>query len=206
MFSDSFFSEIEDFCKQKMDSLGLGYHNWAHVQDFAQAADVLTKGENLPEEQRLTIRVAVLFHDTGLSETRQGHEDASARSARKFLTGKISENKIVEIENLIMATKLSREPKTVGERIMRDADLINLGKDFSHFSKNMEAVLEEERNAGFEGTELEWLQIVENLLKKGFFTDTAKRLWGENREKNLARIRQRIRTKSETKSKRLKRK
>ena len=152
---------INDLLEQKLPSLT--YHNLEHIQDVLQSALKIAESENIPEEDVKLIRLAALFHDAGFIYQREEHEKRSVEIARDILPRfGISEEQLVSIASMIMATKIPQKPTCQLDRIICDADLDYLGRnDFDQIS---EGLFQEFKSEGLVETEREW-----NLVQKTFF-------------------------------------
>jgi HD superfamily phosphodiesterase len=103
------------------------YHNINHTLDVYARAGYLCDKEFINEQDKNDVLIAALFHDTGFIEQYEKNEKIGAKIARKYLESiDWPEERIVNIERLIMATVLFSEPKNKLEQIMQDADLDNL--------------------------------------------------------------------------------
>jgi len=111
-------------------SPNLHYHNLSHTMDVSDSVERLAALENLPEEEKILIRTASLFHDSGMLKTYIGHEEASCEFTLETLPAfGYSQNDISLINSMIMATKLPQNAKSKLEQIICDADLDYLGRD-----------------------------------------------------------------------------
>ena len=87
----------------------------------------------IPHCPRLTVRqkrcllFAALTHDMGFTVAADGHEAESARIAGEIANGcGYSKRDAQLIQELIMATVITYRPRTLCEKIIRDADLFHL--------------------------------------------------------------------------------
>jgi class 3 adenylate cyclase len=108
----------------------LSYHGYHHTLDVMNAAMQLADAENLPEEDRKLLRIAVAFHDAGFIYLYKDHEEKGCEMATEILPSYgFSEEQIGIICDMIMATKIPQQPKTLAEKIIADADLDYLGRE-----------------------------------------------------------------------------
>jgi HD superfamily phosphodiesterase len=71
-----------------------------------------------------------LFHDVGFIIQYDDNESIGATIAKNYLKSILyPEEKIQIIESLIIATIYSHEPQNLLEKIIKDADTDNLGRD-----------------------------------------------------------------------------
>ena len=151
-------AEIKRNVLTKLEGLDkrLIYHNIAHTLDvMEQTLRIASFDDTLTEREIYLLHLAALYHDTGFLEIYMGHEEVSCRY---FLedAGNFGINKEEEaiVTGIIMATKVSNQPKTVLERIIRDADLDYLGReDFPEISLTLKKEL---FDFGFISNEEEW--------------------------------------------------
>lgn len=140
----------------------LYYHNTEHIDDVLQSALVIAAHEQLTEEEIKLLRIAALFHDSGMTISHKQHEEKGCELARQILPSYgFREDQLDIISGMIMATKIPQSPKTQLERILCDADLDYLGRD--DFYTIGEKLHEELRDSGTIETVREW-----NLIQKTF--------------------------------------
>ena len=112
------------------------YHDIRHTQDVMAQADLIAQHMGVDEYSTLLLRTAALYHDTGFSVRRHGHEEEGViifrHDAEKF---GLTSDEIDQISALIRATKLPQRPADLLEQIICDADLDYLGRtDFPEIS------------------------------------------------------------------------
>ena len=106
------------------------YHQYEHALEVANRCVELWKKEWLNEETLEILAIAWLFHDTGFIIQYDNNEQIWASIARNYLKSILyPENKIKLVEDLIIATIVSRPPTNLLEWIIRDADTDNLWRD-----------------------------------------------------------------------------
>jgi len=107
----------------------LTYHNLDHTLYVAKAAMEIASDYHLPKGDLLALELAALFHDTGVTQQMEGHEEIGAGIMRGFLEKEQVEDEMInKISSLIMATQLPQHPAGLLEEIICDADLYHLGK------------------------------------------------------------------------------
>src|SRR5687768_4897942 len=123
---------VRQIFEQKIPSDIYTYHNWVHTCQVRDEVLLLGRNAGVTNGDLEILNLAALFHDSGFSEAYMGHEDASMRIARNFLSAqKYPEDRINAIVRLIEVTKLDVKPGNKLESLMKDADTSSLGK--SHF-------------------------------------------------------------------------
>ncbi len=106
----------------------LTYHSVEHTRGVLNDAIHIANMEVVSEIDLKKIKIAALFHDTGFMFTYKDHEEASCDYAHKILPGyQISDEDIIHINEMIMATKIPQTPKDHCGKILADADLAYLG-------------------------------------------------------------------------------
>lgn len=121
------------------------FHDLEHTLSVARAAVEIGQNAGLGEEELRIVELAALFHDTGYAVAYRGHEAASAQLARTYLTGqRVSERTIRQVEALILSTRMNALPRTLAQRVLRDADSAKAGQvDFNEKSQRLRQELEQ---------------------------------------------------------------
>ncbi len=179
---------IKQLFKEKLSADFL-FHNLAHTESVVHFSTLIGTQQNLSVDDLEVLNLAAWFHDTGYTELYQGHEDGSCRIARSFLEKQdYPEHKIKKVIECIDATRTSYLPKTKLQKIIKDADLSNLGMeacvDLSYKLRHEWEVI-----CGNSFSDTEWLQ--NNLIffnEHKFFTPEAKEMWKDGKKKNLKRM------------------
>ncbi|MEZ5042627.1 MAG: DUF5706 domain-containing protein [Saprospiraceae bacterium] len=106
------------------------YHNLAHTLKVREACLEIAKGMDINKDELEILELAALFHDTGFITQYDGHEAVSHHLAAEFLEARdYKDKKQQKVLGCIDATQVGREPQSVLEEIMKDADLLNLGSN-----------------------------------------------------------------------------
>lgn len=109
---------------------GLYYHQYDHALSVMERAIYLGSVEGCSPDEIEMLAIAALFHDTGFVIQYDENEPIGAKIAQNYLrTVLYKEEKIKIIEDIILATIPSREPHNLLEKIIKDADMDNLGRD-----------------------------------------------------------------------------
>jgi len=168
----------------------LYYHNLKHTIDVTVQVELIGRGEEINEEELLLLKTAALFHDTGFTRTYKNHEEAGVEIAKEILPDyDYTTEQIEKISEIIMATKLPPQPKTLLQKIICDADLDYLGRvDFIPVSGNLFRELKEHNIIADDINK--WNQIqIDFIASHSYFTETAKNLRDVNKNKQLEAIR-----------------
>jgi len=129
---------ILDILNTKL-SKDLHYHGVHHTLDALKNCKVYLKHNSINAHDAKLLRLGVLFHDIGFTETTQEHEQMGSEIAKKMLKNYEFSNKDIDvIAGLILTTKIPQQPKTLLEKIICDVDLDYLGRsDFYEISDQL---------------------------------------------------------------------
>ncbi len=168
----------------------LTYHGFHHTEDVLNAALEIATAENINETDLQLLRMAVLFHDSGFTETYKNHEERGCELAREYLQlFGFSENEIECICGMIMATQIPQNPSTELEKIICDADLDYLGRD--DFYTIGKTLFEEFKFMDIVQNQKQWNEIQIRFLEKHqYHTEYSKRERELEKQKYLAALRQ----------------
>jgi predicted metal-dependent HD superfamily phosphohydrolase len=161
------------------------YHNLSHTLAVRTACLKLGKQIGVKVEELEILEIAALFHDVGFIETYNGHEGVSRRIARDFLEAKnYPSGKLERVLSCIDVTFPANRPSNTLEKIIRDADLINLGSD--GYATHLNGLRHEwEVFLGQQFTDRDWYKINRKFLKnQSFFTNAAREYYGPKLEDN----------------------
>ena len=180
----SLFKNIKQKLKDELPA-GIYYHNENHALNVMNATEFLGFGEEIYNEDILILKTAALLHDIGFLSQYHNNEIIGAEFAKTILPKyNFNKDQIEVIVNLILATEPNREPQTLLEEIMKDADLDYLGRnDFREIShKLMNEYIENQVIK----TPIEFHEAqVKFLQSHNFYTDTAKSSRKEKKKKNI---------------------
>ena len=183
---------IRDLFRDELPA-GIKYHNADHTlhptRGVVAVANHVALSEHISEQDRELLITAAYFHDTGYIREYEKNEPIAARMAGRIL--KLVGYKADEIEmvqKMILATDLEVEPKTHVEKILRDADLDNLGReDFFQLDQNLR---EGRRIRGIDvSDDVRWYtSTLEFLRKHQYYTNSQKLLREKGKQKNIKRL------------------
>lgn len=172
------------------DKNNLLYHSEKHAANVVDRVNEIAAHYDLSEDQVIALNLAAWFHDVGhLYTTPTDHEIKSAELAEQWMREhNLPEEMITLVKQLILATKLTVKPDTLMERIIKDADTFNMGT--KEFKKTDKLLKEEMRLRNFTTLLVSWEQNkLEILQNHEFYTDYAKELLNEVKQKNINRAR-----------------
>ena len=166
------------------------YHNLTHTQRVVEKATELADLCNITDKEKEQLLLAAWFHDTGFIKGYKHHEKESINIAEKFLKDENYNPKgIAVITDIIIATELDSIPKTLLEKIIRDADCSHIGnKNYNNILELLRKEWELTCEKSF--SEVNWID--ENILflttKHKFYTSVAASKWEKTKSKNLASL------------------
>ncbi len=183
---------IRDLFRDELPD-GIKYHDADHTlhptKGVVAVANSIAVSENISEQDRELLIAAAYFHDTGYIREYDRNEPIAARMAGRIL--KLigyGPEEIEQIQKMILATDLAREPQTHIEEILCDADLDHLGRD-DFFE--LDGKLREGR--GIRGLDVsddaKWYRGTLNILTMHqFYTETQKKLREKGKKKNTESV------------------
>ncbi|CAN1520285.1 HD/PDEase domain [Flavobacteriaceae bacterium] len=184
------------------------YHNLDHTIGVVNAVTVLCDEEKVSPSEKEILLNAAWFHDTGYTKSCENHEEFSAKIATDFLKLKDkSEAYISNVSSLIKATSKEYTPQTLLEKIIKDADFYHILKaDYIFECEGLRKEWEEIDCKVF--SDMEWAVENEFFLSKvhQFYTPYAIEHWQPLKEKNIKRLRKKIKKMNEELGKSNKRK
>ncbi|WP_434036626.1 Pycsar system effector family protein [Formosa sp. 4Alg 33] len=183
------------------------YHNIDHTKSVLDAVTQFAKKEGCTEEEITVLQLAAWFHDTGYVNTDVGHEEESVKIASQFLEhAGWSKEEIAKIERLILVTKADVVPKTLLEKIMKDADCAHVASD--NFFESTERLRQELKYKNEQPiSELDWLiQNKEFISNHKFYTNFGQVKLQPKKEMNFYNLQQKIKKIKTKKSKKSKNK
>jgi len=170
----------------------LYYHDVRHTIDVVNQAELIAIGEGLDDESILLLKTAALFHDVGHVIGYDNHEYFGTEIAREVLPKyKYDEEQLDIICDIIMATQMPPDPKTLLQKVICDSDLDYLGRrDFIGVSDTLYRELKEQNKIG---TLNDWNKLQVKFLEvHSFYTDTSKKLREVNKKSQISRIKELI--------------
>jgi predicted metal-dependent HD superfamily phosphohydrolase len=169
------------------------YHNIGHTRKVVDRANEIAAHYELSERDITVLNIAAWFHDTGhLFTEPSAHEEKSIALMREWLDGKGDYTELGdEIEQAILATKLSTPPVGLVQEIIKDADTYHFGQpEFKKLDKLMK------KEMGLRNLDImvrDWQKNALTLLESHqFYTSYCKDLLEEGKQKNLARVKKKV--------------
>ncbi|MCO6477103.1 MAG: HD domain-containing protein [Phaeodactylibacter sp.] len=167
------------------------YHSLQHTLRVRDAALELGKRMGLKEEELEVLGLAALFHDTGFTETYEGHEAISRQIAEAFLENQdYPKDKIQQVLLLIDATFPAKYPASTLEGVIKDADLSNLGSE-RYFDSLKDLRYEWAVFLNQAYGDREWYKMNYKFVKDHeYYTPVAKALYGPQWEANRKKLKE----------------
>lgn len=163
----------------------LPYHNWQHAAATAYEALLIRRKLTAADRQDLPSHFALVTagwgHDMGMMEYYQSHQSlegheafASTRTQDVLSDFHVNDRTVEEVGAMIMATSSIIKCKTMGDSILRAADLQNIAGDYDEdFIASMKLLcLEHERLKGKSITVIDYadmaIKVLVRLLDRSF--------------------------------------
>ncbi len=190
--NDKLIQEVEAFVNNyfnENDLKKLVYHDVFHTVEVVKAAKKIGVGNNLSDEEMEIVIISAWFHDLGYTVSRVDHEGISADIALSFLTkNNYPSDKIEKVKSCILATKSSKTPQNIMEKILCDADLIHMAK--KNFLERSELLKSEFENC--EGKSIsakEWYEkTMKFITQHEYFTQYAKGKYTNRKLANIVKL------------------
>ncbi len=186
------FTDVQEIILDKLEKElpdYLFYHNVKHTVDVVTEVELIGWAEGVNDEDILILKTAALFHDLGHVVCYDEHEYQGTLFVRNLLPQfNYTDDQISRICDIIMATKLPPNPKTLLQRIICDADLDYLGRsDMIPVSNSLFLELKEQSKIG---TLKDWNKLQLKFISgHQYFTKTARNLREVNKQNQIERIR-----------------
>lgn len=168
------------------------YHHLWHVRHVVEDVTGFGREAGVSAHELSCLISAAWLHDTGYATDPHRHEEASAKIAREVLPGLgASADETEQIASLIMATRPVRTPETLPEKLMRDADVGQLGTP--NFLDAALLLRRELEQGGQIFSEREFWRFERNFLARTcFFSDVAQTLRGPGLERSRALVAEKL--------------
>jgi predicted metal-dependent HD superfamily phosphohydrolase len=192
MENNKLYKKIEEYVKglfEQMHAPTLVFHNLEHTQNVVKRTQEIAGHYKVSENDMLVLFAAAWFHDTGHLFTEPSkHEAMSVDVMKKFMKDHDVDDKTIKtIEECIMATKFPRNPNTLLEEIICDADTYHLGT--KQFKETNRRALEEARLRTGEIDPVKFNEGTISMLQSHrFYTAYARELLDKRKEKNLKKL------------------
>ena len=170
-------------------------HNLGHTQGVVKRVNEIAGHYHLSEEDMLALYVGAWFHDTGYLFTEPaGHEEKGVELMKEFVKQfKLPEGVTEKTEACIMATRFPRDPQTLPEEILCDADTYQFGSKKAFKATNVQAFEEAKQQSGLQLTKREFDQGTLKLLTEHkFYTSYCRELLNDEKKENMKRTKKQL--------------
>ena len=167
----------------------LRYHGIHHTLNALQTCDLYLRHLKVSKHEAQLLRLGILLHDIGFTESNEDHEYRGSLIARDLLAKFDFDPADIEIiVGLILSTKIPQKPKTLLEKLICDIDLDYLGlSDYYKISDDL--FYELQKTTGLKNKN-DWIKIqVQFLEAHQFHTDFAIKNRQPEKEKRLEELR-----------------
>lgn len=164
------------------------YHGVEHTLDVHRACLKLAEMEGINHNDLVLLETAAFYHDSGILEVYENHEEASVKIAREVLPRfGYTWEQINIIDYIILKTKLPQSAITQLGEVLCDADLDYLGRpDFFMISHRLRYEWE---LLGKHYNLKDWYEMQLNFLgNHKYYTRSARKLRNEGKEQNILEI------------------
>ena len=190
------YKKVEDFVRElyeKNQTDNLRFHTLKHTEKVVDRVKEIAAQHQLAEREQFILYTAAWFHDTGhLFTDPTRHEIRSVELMKDFLSQHVSEEELIkETGDAILSTRMPRNPQGLLQEILCDADTYHLGtKEFKTTNKDLKKEFELRKLAqppnGWNANALAFLESHQ------YYTEYSKRLLQEGKEKNIKRLRKKL--------------
>lgn len=194
MEHNKIYKKIEEYVTglfDQMHSPSLVFHNLEHTEDVVKRTQEIAGHYKVSENEMLILFTSAWFHDTGhLFTEPKKHEVMSCEIMKKFMKDFIEDEKTIQaIEGCIMATKMPRNPTTLLEQIICDADTYHLGtKEFKETNKR---AFEEDKLRSHQTDIIKFDEgTIKMLEEHQFYTSYCRELLDKRKKKNLRKLKE----------------
>lgn len=179
---------VNDYFSKNIDS-NYTFHSLAHTRRTVKNALLISEANSLSATDLEIVIIAAWFHDCGISENYEGHEDKSMEIVRQFLEGEnYPVENIEKVLGCINSTNPENKPGNLLENILHDSNLIHLGKN-SYFKRNKELFKEWKNVLNKTLSNDKWIKLnIKFLSENDFETDYAREKFGDQRLINLSTL------------------
>ncbi len=177
----SLFKESEDVERE--------FHNIDHTRNVVSRSNEIAGHYQLSDREMFILFVAAWFHDIGYLFVEPAmHEEKSVEVMRDFMKQNgLPDADIEDIAGCILATKAPRNPATLLQEIICDADTFHFGT--KEFSKTNKSVYKELLHSNDQLNKEDFLvKSAEMLADHRYFTSYCRGLLHEEKIKNMKKL------------------
>ncbi len=174
-------------------SKNLTFHNLEHTREVARVVEEIAAAIDLPPIEQEILRLAAWFHDCGYLFQYVGHEEEGKKLAKAFLAEvRYPVNRLDKILACIEATKPSKTPETLTEKILCDADMSHLASE-DYPSRLHDLRKEWAFFLGRAYSDEDWIKLNTGFLSEHrYFTSYGQKILEPAKRKNVRRLEQMV--------------
>jgi uncharacterized protein len=186
------FGKARDYALKRLSSelnQNLCYHNLDHTVDVCESVARLAELEKIDSHNRIILETSALFHELGMINTYEGHEESSMRIATEALPSfGYSKADLKQVCELISVTRLVTMPANIFEELLCDADLDYLGRnDYIEGSEKLRKEWELACSIFYQDEQ--WLNLqLKFLSNHHYYSKSARNLRDNGKNLNINKI------------------
>ena len=163
----------------------LYFHNSSMVKSISNQVELLSRAENLSDEDFINLKLASVFLLTGYISDYEKPMEASLRMVEEMLPGYGFSRENVELTNKIIRNSFSDHQESQSDNILYDARYDYLGR--VDYTKLMEKLLRERTEFGKHSDRKTWIDsLIKQQNDHQFITKTARLLRNVTAEDQIA--------------------
>ena len=163
----------------------LYFHNSSMVKSISNQVELLSRAENLSDEDFINLKLASVFLLTGYISDYEKPMEASLRMVEEMLPGYGFSRENVELTNKIIRNSFSDHQESLSDNILHDARYDYLGR--VDYIKLTEKLLRERTEFGKHSDRKTWIDsLIEQQNDHQFITKTARLLRNVTAEDQIA--------------------
>jgi hypothetical protein len=153
----------------------LYFHNSSMVKSISNQVELLSRAENLPDEEFINLKLASVFLLTGYISDYEKPMEASLRLVGEMLPGYGFSQENIELTNKIIRNNFSDHQECLSDNILHDARYDYLGR--VDYNKLTEKLLRERTEFGKHSDKKTWIDsLIKQQNDRQFITKTARLL------------------------------
>ena len=180
--------DIEEMVIKMFDeeaSPNLYFNNSSMVKNICNQVELLSRAEELPDEEYINLKLAAVFLLTGYISDYEKPMEASSRLVEEILPGYGFSQENVETTKKLIKNCFTGNKSTLADYILHDAKYDYLGR--VDYMKLTDKLFRERTEYGKISTAKEWIDYQRRELgEHEFFTKTARLLRSVTREDQIA--------------------
>lgn len=197
------YKQVESFVRELFEKNQTGtllFHTLNHTERVVGHVREISAQQQLTEKEQFVLYTAAWFHDTGhLFTDPSRHELRSVELMKDFLTQQMTEEQMTrEIGDIILSTRMPRNPQGLLQEILCDADTYHLGtKEFKTTNKLLKKEYSlrhvPEPKEGWNRSSLNFLESHQ------YYTDYCHKKLDEGKQKNIDKLRKKLKVSKDDK-------